>query len=47
MFAWKEFFGANRRAKTYLALMFIFYVMAVLLVVGANPSPSVMILGGR
>jgi glucose uptake protein len=47
MFAWKEFFGANRRAKTYLALMFIFYVMAVLLVVGANPSPSVMVLGSR
>jgi glucose uptake protein len=32
VFAWKEFAGANRRAKAYLALMFLFYLLAILLV---------------
>jgi glucose uptake protein len=34
--AWKEFRGANRQAKTFLALMFLFYVLAILLVAKAN-----------
>jgi glucose uptake protein len=33
---WKEFEGANRQAKTYLALMFLFYILAILLVAKAN-----------
>jgi glucose uptake protein len=33
---WKEFSGANRQAKTYLALMFLFYIFAILLVAKAN-----------
>lgn len=36
--AWKEFQGARPQAKTYLALMFFFYLLAILLVVKANPS---------
>jgi len=34
--AWKEFQGANRQAKTYLALMFVFYGLGILLVARAN-----------
>ena len=30
--AWKEFHGANRLAKMYLGLMFLFYLLAILLV---------------
>lgn len=33
--AWKEFEGANKKAKSYLALMFIFYVLAIFLVARA------------
>src|SRR5271166_2574734 len=36
--AWKEFHGANRQAKAFLALMFIFYVLAILLVANAHIS---------
>jgi glucose uptake protein len=36
--AWKEFQGANRQAKTYLGLMFLFYVLAILLVAEANTA---------
>jgi glucose uptake protein len=36
IFAWKEFAGANRKAKAYLALMFIFYILAILLVARAS-----------
>src|ERR1700720_356214 len=36
--AWKEFRGANRQAKTYLALMFLFYLLAILLVSRANTA---------
>jgi glucose uptake protein len=36
IFAWKEFAGANSRAKTYLVFMFIFYCVAILLVARAN-----------
>ena len=38
VFAWKEFAGANRMARAYLALMFIFYVLAILLLTRANTS---------
>jgi glucose uptake protein len=34
--AWKEFENSGRRAKTYLALMFIFYGLAIFLVARAN-----------
>jgi len=34
--AWKEFAGAGTRAKLYLALMFVFYCLAILLVAKAN-----------
>jgi glucose uptake protein len=34
--AWKEFAGSGTRAKLYLALMFIFYGLAILLVARAN-----------
>lgn len=38
VFAWKEFAGANRRAKAYLGLMFLFYLLAILLVAGATTA---------
>jgi glucose uptake protein len=34
--AWKEFAGSGPRAKLYLALMFVFYGLAILLVARAN-----------
>jgi glucose uptake protein len=34
--AWKEFQGSGSRAKLYLALMFVFYGLAILLVARAN-----------
>jgi glucose uptake protein len=34
--AWKEFEGAGSRAKLYLALMFVFYCLAIVLVAKAN-----------
>lgn len=34
--AWKEFAGSGSRAKVYLALMFVFYGLAILLVARAN-----------
>lgn len=36
--AWKEFRGANRQAKTFLGLMFLFYLLAILLVSQANTA---------
>lgn len=36
IFAWKEFAGAGARAKIYLALMFAFYALAILVVAHAN-----------
>lgn len=36
VFAWKEFEGSGTRAKVYLALMFVFYGLAILLVARAN-----------
>jgi len=35
IFAWKEFAGANPKAKSDLVLMFIFYILAILLVARA------------
>jgi glucose uptake protein len=34
--AWKEFAGSGARARVYLALMFVFYGLAILLVARAN-----------
>lgn len=36
--AWKEFAGGGSRAKMYLALMFVFYCLAILLIAKANGS---------
>lgn len=36
IFAWKEFAGAEGRAKLYLSLMFVFYALAILLVARAS-----------
>jgi glucose uptake protein len=36
LLAWKEFAGSGARAKLYLALMFVFYILAILLVARAN-----------
>ena len=36
VFAWKEFAGAPSKAKSYLAMMFVFYCLAILLVARAN-----------
>jgi len=33
---WKEFAGANKQSRAYLALMFVFYVLAILLVARAH-----------
>jgi len=38
VFAWKEFEGSNRQAKTFLGLMFLFYVFAILLIAKANTA---------
>ena len=35
IFAWKEFGSANSKAKSYLGLMFVFYILAILLVTRA------------
>ncbi len=34
----KEFDGSNRQAKTFLGLMFLFYVFAILLIAKANTA---------
>jgi glucose uptake protein len=36
IFAWKEFANSDSRAKAYLALMFIFYGLAIFLIARAN-----------
>lgn len=38
VFAWKEFQGASRRATTFLALMFAFYILAIFFVAKANTA---------
>ena len=38
IFAWKEFAGANYKAKAYLALMFVFYFLAILFIARANAT---------
>jgi glucose uptake protein len=35
LFVWKEFAGSAGRANKYLALMFVFYVLAIVLVAKA------------
>lgn len=35
VFAWKEFRGANTKARAYLALMFLFYILAIISVARA------------
>ncbi len=36
LFVWKEFAGSGSRARIYLALMFVFYIFAILLVAHSN-----------
>jgi hypothetical protein len=36
VFAWKEFAGAGSKAKTFLALMFVFYAVAILALAHAS-----------
>jgi glucose uptake protein len=36
LLAWKEFAGSGSRTRLYLALMFVFYILAILLVARAN-----------
>jgi len=36
VFAWREFAGAPGKAKMYLAMMFVFYCLGILLVAKAN-----------
>jgi glucose uptake protein len=36
LLAWKEFAGSGSRARLYLTLMFVFYILAILLVARAN-----------
>jgi len=38
IFVWKEFAGANKRAQAFLALMFIFYFLAIFLIARANTA---------
>jgi glucose uptake protein len=38
VFAWREFRGAGSRAKAYLALMFVFYVLAIVAIARANTT---------
>jgi glucose uptake protein len=38
IFVWKEFAGANKRAKAFLAMMFAFYILAILLIARANTA---------
>src|SRR5882672_4669716 len=38
VFAWKEFAGSNRQAKTFLGLMFLFYILAIILIAKANTA---------
>jgi glucose uptake protein len=38
VFAWKEFQGANRPAKTFLGLTFLFYILAILLIAKASTA---------
>ena len=36
--AWKEFRGANRQAYVYLAGMFVFYLLSILVISYANTA---------
>jgi glucose uptake protein len=35
VFVWREFAGADAKAKTYLGLMFLFYIMALVVIASA------------
>ena len=35
VFVWKEFAGADKQAKVYLALMFVFYILALVAIASA------------
>ena len=36
VFVWKEFRGANTKAKSYLAAMFAAYILAIILIASAH-----------
>jgi glucose uptake protein len=38
VFVWKEFAGANAKSRGYLGLMFVFYMLAILLVARASTA---------
>src|ERR1700719_2239156 len=38
VFAWKEFEGSNRQANAFLVLMFLFYILAIILIAKANTA---------
>jgi glucose uptake protein len=38
VFVWKEFAGANSKAKTYVSLMFLFYMLAICFVAWASQA---------
>ena len=38
VFVWKEFAGANAKSRAYLGLMFVFYMLAILLVARASTA---------
>jgi glucose uptake protein len=40
VFVWREFAGADRRAKTYLALMFLFYILALVAIASAYQAAA-------
>ncbi len=40
VFVWKEFEGADSKAKMYLALMFVFYLMALVVIANAYQAAS-------
>ena len=39
--AWKEFDGSDKKAKAYLSLMFVFYVLAIILVARASSKSPI------
>ena len=36
VFVWKEFYGANKKSQAYLGLMFMFYILAILIISRAS-----------
>ena len=35
VFVWREFAGADKQAKMYMALMFVFYILALIAIASA------------